>query len=453
MLFGVFFICSFSALGQEPTPQPPPPQQQPTTTDTKTQTTTDQPSTAPEDSPSLEHPVTVTSTSPPIRQISSAGFLTQSVSPLRWGPFYVAYAQFAEIFDQGSSFNSQGNFQTAASQLSTDIVFDKEFRHSRIAVQYVPRMTILNGQVFGDFVNQDTGANIVFTLTPRLTMDLADHFIYYRSQNSFADIFLSADAVSGATFQKDFIEAPASWLSNTVNAAFTYSLSARTRIFVSPNYTYATTSGQSTATTFPSVNEYGVNANLTHDLTARSGVTASYTEQTDVLQGSSYRTIYQSMQGGYYHSFNGGWNLSGSGGVITANFQAGRNWSGSGTASIVKSFRRSRAALAYYRGHTFSGYISQQFSDRADATYQLYVGRRWTMGAGVGYLRDVVTANGVSGKYGEGNLSFGLTRSLSLFGTYVYKWQRGDNVAVFSGNTSYTRFGIQWTASQPVPGR
>src|SRR5579872_3863173 len=117
VLFGVFLICSFSALGQEPTPQPPPPQQQPTTTDTKTQANTDQPSAAPDDSPSLEHPVTVTSTSPPIRQIGSAGFLTQSASPLRWGPFYVAYAQFAEIFDQGSAFNTQSNFQNAASQL------------------------------------------------------------------------------------------------------------------------------------------------------------------------------------------------------------------------------------------------------------------------------------------------------------------------------------------------
>jgi hypothetical protein len=395
----------------------------------------------------------VTSTSPPIRQIGSAGFLTQSASPLRWGPFYVAYAQFAEIFDQGSAFNTQSNFQNAASQLSADIVLDKEFRHARIAVQYVPRMTILNGQVFGDFLNQDTGADIVFTLKPRLTLDLADHFIYYRSKNSFADIFLSGDPVTGATLQKDFIEAPASWLSNSVNATFNYALSARTRISIAPNYTYATTSGQSTGTTFPSVNEYGVNANLTHDLTARSGVTASYTEQTDELPGTSYRTIYQSLQGGYSHSFNGGWTVSGSGGFITANFQAGRNWSGSGSGSLVKSFRRSRATLAYYRGHTFSGYISRQFSDRADASYQLYLGRRWTMGGGVGYLRDVVTANGIWAKYGEANLSFGLTSTVSVFGTYVYKWQRGDNVEVFSGNTSYVRFGVQWTARRPFVGR
>lgn len=452
VLLSVLLLCSCSTLAQVPTPQPAPPQQ-PTTKEPKDQPSTDQPSGSPDDSPSLEHPVSVTSTSPPIRQISSAGFLTQSASPLRWGPFYVAYAQFAQIFEQGNAFNGQSDFQNAASQLSADIVFDKEFRHARIAVQYIPRVTILNGQVFGDFVNQDTGANVVFTLTPRLTLDLADHFTYYSSQDAFATIFLSSDAVSGTTLQRDFIEAPASWLSNSAIATFNYALSARTRISISPNYTYATTSGQSTATNFPTVNEYGVSASVTHDLTARSGVSASYTEQTDALPGSSYRTIYQSLQGGYFHSFKGGWSLSGSGGFITANFQTGRDWSASGSGSLVKSFRRSRAALAYYRGHTLSGYISRQFSDRADASYQLYLGRRWTMGGGVGYLRDLFTGNGIWGKYGEANLSFGLASTVSLFGTYVYKWQRGDNVEVFSGNTSYVGLGIQWKAREPFVGR
>jgi hypothetical protein len=448
MLLWVSLLCSGPVLAQQPTPQPPPPQS--SATDTKNQSGTDPSNGSSDDAPSLEHPVAVASTTPPVRQINNAGSLMQSISPLRLGPFYVGYAQFAEIFNEGSSFNNQGTFQNAASQLSANIIFDKRFRNARIALQYVPRMTILNGRVLGDFVNQETGANVVFALTPRLSMDLADHFTYYRSKSSFADIFLSADPVSGATLQKDFIEAPASWLSNSVSATFNYALSARTRITVSPNYTYATTSGQATSTTFPSVNEFGVNTNLTHDLTPSSGVNAAYTEQTDILSGSSYKTIYQSLQGGYFHSFHGGWSLSGSFGFITANFQNGRNWSESGTGSVVKAFRRSRAAISYYRGHTFSGYISQQFSDRVDASYQLYVGRHWTMGGGIGYLRDVVTANGVWGKYGEGNLSYGLTPTLSLFGSYVYKWQRGDDIAVFSGTTSYLRCGIQWTPRQPT---
>lgn len=442
------FFCAASVFAQEPTPQPPPPQ--PPVTDTKAQQSTDQSSNSGSDSSALDHPVAVASTTPPVRQVSGAGFLGPSISPLRWGPLYVSYIQFAQILSEGDSFSGQQNFENQASQISVDIVLDKEFRNARIALQYVPRMTILNGQVLGDFVNQDTGADMVFAITPRLSLDVSDHFTYYRSKNSFADIFLSSDPVSGTTLQKDFIQSPASWLSNSVAAAFNYSLSARTRFSISPNYTYATTSGAATATTFPSVNEYGLNATVTHDLTASSGVTANYTEQTDILGGTSYKTIYQSLQGGYYHSFRGGWSLSGSFGFITANFQGGRNWSESATGSVVKQFRRSRASIAYYRGHSFSGYISQGYSDRIDASYQLYVGRRWTMGGGVGYLRDVETADGIWGKYGEANLSFGLTSTFSLFGSYVYKWQAANNSLVFSGNTNYLRCGIQWTPRQPL---
>jgi hypothetical protein len=447
----VFLFCAVPVFAQEPTPQPPPPQ--PPVTDTKNQQNTDQSSNSAGDSSALDHPVAVTSTTPPVRQVSGAGFLGQSTSPLRWGPLYVSYIQFAEILSEGDSFNGQQNFANEASQISADIVLDKEFHNARIALQYVPRMTILNGQVLGDFVNQDTGADLVFAITPRLSLDVSDHFIYYRSKDSFADIFLSSDPVSGTTLQKDFIQTPASWLSNSVAAAFNYSLSARTRISISPNYTYATTSGAATATTFPSVNEYGLNANVTHDLTASSGVTANYSEQTDVLGGSSFKTIYQSFQGGYYHSFRGGWSLSGSFGLITANFQTGRNWSESGSGSVVKELRRSRASIAYYRGHSLSGYVSQGFSDRIDASYQLYAGRRWTMGGGLGYLRDVGTSNGIWGKYGEANVSFGLTSTFSLFGSYVYKWQAANNSLVFSGNTNYLRCGIQWTPRQPLVSR
>jgi hypothetical protein len=448
-VFCLIFFCGAAVFAQEPTPQPPPPQQPPAS-DTKTRQSTDQPDSSNDDASSLEHPVVVTSTTPPIRQVGAAGFLMPPMSPLRWGPFYVGYAQFAEILSEGSSSVGQENFQVVASQISASIVFDKEFRKARIALQYVPRMTILNGQVLGDYLNQDTGADMVFTLTPRLTMDMGDRFTYYRSKNSFADIFLSADPVSSTTLQSDFIEAPASWLSNSVNASFSYAVSARTRFSIAPNYLYATTSGAATSTTSSSVNEFGVNAGLTHDLTASSGLTATYTEQTDTVGGSSYRTIFQSLQGGYYHSFKGGWSFSGSFGFITANFQTGRDWSESGSGSVVKSFRRSRVAVAYLRGHEFSGYISQQFSDRIDASYQLFIGRRWTMGGGVGYLRDVATANGIWGKYGEANLSYGLTSTVSLFGSYVYKWQDANNTLVFSGTTNYLRCGIQWTPHRPV---
>jgi hypothetical protein len=437
-LLPLLLLCRGLALAQEPTPQPPTP-------DPKIQANPAQSDNPSGDSASVDNPVVVTTTMPEVRQISGAGFLTPSISPLRWGPLYVGYAQFAQILSEGNSFTGQGSFQNTASQFAADIVLDKQFRRAHVALQYVPRMMILDGNVYGNFANQDTGANIVFAITPRFTLDLGDRFVYYRSSNSFADIFLSSDPVSGTTLQRDFIESPASWLSNSASASFAYAISARTHITVTPTYIYDRTSGQATATTIPNVQEYGVNVSVSHDLTARSSVNALYTEQTDVFPGISHKTVYQTLLGGYSHSWTGGWNFSGSLGFTTASLQSGRIWSEAGSLSVSKAFRRSRVAVAYYRGHSFAGYISQDFSDRVDMTYQQYVGRRWTLGGGVGYFRNVVTGNGVWAKYGEANLSFGLTSTLSLFGSYVYKWQRSENLSVYSGDTNYLRCGIQWT--------
>lgn len=440
----ILITASAVASAQEPIPQPPPPDDQ-----QKTQTKTDSTDQSnPGDSTSVDHPTVIMSNTPQIRQIDSAGFVGIPVSPFRLGPLYLRYAQYAQIFSSGISTNNTGDFQDTASQFTAGIVLDKQFRRTQIVLQYVPRFTIFNGQAYANFVNQDTGANMVFVLTPRLTLNLGDHFTYYRSNNSFVDIFLDSDPVSGATLQKDFLQGPASWLTNSTTAAFSYLLSARTRISVTPSFVYAHSSGEATATTFPTAREYGVNVDYSHQLTARSSISAVYIEQTDTFSGSTFDTIYQTIQGGYSYSFNGGWGVSGSFGVITANFANGRNWSESGSASLTKNFRRSRASLAYFRGHSFSGYVSRQFSDRIDGTYQQNIGRRFVIGTSAGYLRDVNSINGIWGKYVQGNVGFQLTPTLSLFTNYVHKWQRGDNQQVFTGDTDFVRFGIQWMPRQ-----
>lgn len=441
LVIAVLILCG-PVSAQEPTPQPPPPAVQPTP---PKPASNDQPS---DDSTSLDHPPVVTSSTPPVRQIDGAGFVGPSFSPIRLGPLSLRYAQYAQIFSSGASTTGQTDFQNTASQFSAGILFDKEFRRAHVVFQYVPRATIFNGQVYANFVNQDTGVSIAFALSPRLTLTLGDHFVYYRSNNSFVDIFLDSDPVSGTTLQKDFLQGPSSWLINSVTAPVAYSLSARTRLTVTPSFVYVSTSGQATSTTIPTVREYGVSVNASHDLTARSSISGIYLEQTDIFPGSSFKTIYQTVEGGYSHSFNGGWSVSGTFGFITVNFESGRSWSESGSASVVKSFRRSRASLAYYRGHSFSGYVSRQFSDRIDASYQQNIGRRFMVGGSAGYLRDVAAVSGIWGKYAQANVSFGLTSTLSLFSNYVHKWQRGDNQQVFTGSTDFARFGIQWVPRQ-----
>lgn len=438
------FLTGALTFAQQPTPEPPPPE----VNNQRPQDQTDNANST-GDASSLEHPVAVTTTEPAIRQINTAGFLMPSVSPLSWGPLYVAFAQFSEVYEPASSLNGAGNESVTASQFSAGIVFDKRHRNVHLAIQYVPRVTILNGEVLTNFANQDTGVDMVFSLTPRLSVNVSDHFIYYKSNDYFANTLLTGDALSGTTLQRDFLRVPGTWLSESVTASFNYSLSARTRIVIAPYYVYANSSGQGEGLSYSTVNEYSINAGVTHDLTAQSSVSVTYLSQTDVYAGQSSNSTFQTFQGGYSHTLTGGWSFSGSVGFTTAGIQNSRTWAASGYVSGIKRFRRSQANVAYNRGHTFAGYITQQLSDRIDANYQQYAGRRWTFGGGVGYFRDASTGNGIRAKYGEGNLSFGLAPTVSVFGSYVYQWQSSNNSVVSSGNTNFLRVGIQWKPRQP----
>src|SRR5262249_6871689 len=153
---------------------------------------------------------------------------------------------------------------------------------------------------------------------------LADHFVYYKSADAWADVFLSSDTLGGGTFQRDFIQSPGTWLSNSAAASFAYRVSARTRITVQPNYLYADSSSPLGTTSFSTVQKYGVEVRADHDLTANSNVGVLYRLQHDVYPGITDQTNFQSLEGTYSHSLKGGWSVSGGGGFITANRQGAR---------------------------------------------------------------------------------------------------------------------------------
>lgn len=418
-----------------------------------------EPETPAQDSASVLHPAVLASSTPEIQQVGRAGNLLDTVSPLRWGSFYIASAQYAQVFDRGSAFAGQGSFQNAASVFSSTLVFDKRFRSSRIALQYVPRVTVLNGVVLNNFTNQDTSLDTVFVLGPRWTMSFSDHFMYYRTKNAFADLYLDADSVSATTVQKNFLEGPVSWLFNSVVATFQFRLSSRTQLYASPSYVYFLTNRSAVAAGNMAAQEFIGRLGIKYSLTPRSAIQFYYNGTKDIYQGSSESSpLYQTVGVGYSRQLGAGWGIGSTFGASTVNFGTGREWTATGSFSIAKSFRRSNAALAYSRGHALSGYISSGYSDRADLSGGMMLGRRWNASAGIGYERNTsdarssslpsVLTSGLWGKYVLGQVSYQLLPSVSIFSSYVRKSQKGDDVQIFSGNRDYIQFGIRWSPNR-----
>jgi hypothetical protein len=413
-----------------------------------------------QESGTVPQPAFLASSAPQVQQVGAAGNLLENISPLRWGPVYVGSAQYAQIFDRGTVFSGQGAFQNAASLFSSTVVFDKNFRTSRIALQYVPRIVILNGHVQNDFANQDASLDTAFILSPRWSMNIGDHFTYLRSSNAFGALYLDANAVSGTTLQKSFLQGPITWLSNSVAVNFSYMIGPRARLSFAPDYVYSTTSGSTVATGNQTAQQYGARFGIVYDLSPRSSIQGYYSAQNSLYQGTFANTLYQTFSLGYSRQFGVGWSLTSTFGASTANFASGREWTATGSFSIVKAFQRSTVALALSRGHDLTGYITNNYTDRVDVTYRRMFGRRWGVRGGLGYERNISgslatststsKAEGIWGKYATGDISYLVRPSVSLFADYVKVWQRGDNIQIFTGNRDYIEFGIRWS---PTPDR
>jgi hypothetical protein len=145
------------------------------------------------------------------------------------------------------------------------------------------------------------------------------------------------------------------------------------------------------------------------------------------------------------------WYINGSSGVTTsATPHFARQWSYYGGFGLTKSFGRSSLALNYSRGSTLaSGLISSQYADRIDLVFRDQLTRRFSWGAGGGYLRLVQTTSS-TGWYAVSNAQFLLAPRTGILSTFnYYHTQQTINVNnLFSGKMDTYTFGILW-----APGR
>ncbi len=391
-------------------------------------------------------PAAVGAELPPIRKIGSASLL-DSVSPLRWGSISVGSVEFGEVV---SDFYPQigPSHQDVASIMRAHIIYDREFRQSRLALQYQPRVAVVNGRAISNYLNQNLVASTSFVLGPRWSMGLADQFNYYKTQSVFGDVFLDADSTSATTIQNRFIDGPGSWLSNGINADFGYLASPRTHLTLSEGFIYNESNGVSVSPGGISSRNYNSNVSLTHDITQRMNVGAFYSFQLSQFSKSFSSTVFQTFGGSYSQMLGNSWGFRGTIGASTAGYLSARQWTLSGSVGITKAFHRSTAALAYSRGETLTGYISNHYGDRIDLSYSAYLSRRLRASAGAGYQRDITQPSNLWAKYVSSQVSYQFLSRVSLFASYIYKWQRGDASQVFVGNRAVFQTGLRWDSAR-----
>jgi hypothetical protein len=388
-----------------------------------------------------------------IRQIGSSGLLTGNREGIGWRSLYLPSAGVTGIVDQfEGTKTTTGTLYTAAVFQAT-VVFDHKLGNSRVALQYQPSMAIAEGQVVGNFSNQNTNLDWLIYVRPRWNVRFSDGFRYYYTQQSVGFSYLDVNAVSSGLTTNNFLDGPSRWLSNSASMSIGYALSRRTSIAITPNYTY---SESGVGVNLARGSSYGGSVSWNYLASERQTVGVQYTVQllreaglgTSASNiGAPTDTIFHTIAGIAERRLSATSFARGSLGVTTSSVAPdSRQWSVYGTLGLVKQLGRSSVGLNYSRGDTLTnGLIANQYADRVDLTYQNQIGTRLNWSAGGGYLRQI-QAGGFSGWYATSEAQYLLAPRAGLFATLSYyrKNQAVNTNNLFSGNRNIYSFGLRW---------
>jgi hypothetical protein len=371
---------------------------------------------------------------------------------LRWGNFFVRDVSFTQIYDRANyaratqSSGSLGSaFSTNASLFQTDLAFDRLTRLGEVALQYQPRLAIVNGNVYPDYSNQNVSFNLLLNRSPRLSFEFRDTFSYFSSQNIYALTYVDANTRTGQTIQNNFIDGPGSFLSELANLKISYRFSPRTTLSLGPSFNYVRTARTRLGTLIS--RDYGGSVALGYQLSARQIVGVFFNNQ--YIQISGYQGNTQIYSTGVSYSRQMGPNWS-----IAASFAGTRNpatgvsspWTYTGSASATRGFRRSSIGLVYARDLA-SGYVTNHIADRIDGflRWQLLRALQWQVN--LGDQREAALSHPISAYYGVSEFDLQLTPRISTYVNYGYRTQSGDALRVLTGHRNFVSAGIRWNSS------
>ncbi len=390
------------------------------------------------------------------RALNSASPLPGDKGPLQWGWFSVRSASFLEYFNDVTLDNPgmpPESENLSSSQLSTTIVVSHAFgasRQTQLTIQYAPSLFISEGHLYTNALNQSAGLDTTIRLSPRWSMQISDRFSYLGNQRYFSGLSLGVDYSLGTVVQNTFLNGPGTVIYNSAGATFSYLWSPLTTVSFTPSLGYENSTGAVDSGQNLSALYAGGQLNVTRALTATQTVGISYLAQyaeytnTSSTAGPQSNGLLQDLLINYGKQIGASWRLNlGLGFASSTNGDSQTSLAAS--AGISKSFRRMDFAVHYYRGHQFNGYITSSTTDRVDFVNTIRWTRRFITNTSAAYFETPGTATpGPSGFYATEQLSFGLSRTLSLTSGIAFAKQTGDGVYLQSGQTRMATLGITW---------
>ena len=382
---------------------------------------------------------------PQILQLGRATPLGESWSHLRWGSLYIASIDFLQLYSKLEAPDLTSPLTRVTSLFRTTLVFDRSSRRSRLALQYQPRLAVVNGQVRTNLLNQVLALDLYYQVSPRWTLNFGDSFHYAQNQHFIPEDSIQVGGLSGSIVRGNLLDTAGRWIQNEAYVGANHQMSPRTEFKVGGYYGYGLTGV--TNEPFAEAHYYGASAGLSRAFTPKTRLGLGYEIRVVGGGGGAPKTVSHTMRTSYSYRLGPTWGFHSTMGAtfIGRLPEQPRYWTATGTALLVKTFGRSTLGLTYDRGQSFAGYVTNRVADRADVSYGFRWSGRFQTNFGVGYYRDNgFGAPSNSGKFGVANLRYRLAPNFVLMADYARKVQDVTTVQLLAGTRDIYLVGIRW---------
>ncbi len=330
---------------------------------------------------------------------------------------------------------------------NANLVFDKRFQSSRIAIQYQPGLVVVDGEVQGQYANQHSGLDTFFKLTPRLTLNLSDYFDYMSNQSQFLQPSVQANPATGYVTSSDFLLRQGNWLSNAAQAPFAYKLNALTTITFTPSATF------SYSTDTPLGNR-GLMATgsvaVSRQFSPRQTLGAYYTIQHTQFASLLSDDFYHNFGLSYARQLPGRFYASLQGGAVLVAQSSGNFWTGTASASLTKDLRWAVLGITYVRASSFTTVLTNGISDQVGVSYTQHLTRTLDGSLQAGYYDNSSNgSNNNESKYGSVGVQYRLSSGLKWSISYTQQRQSGTGPGIFVGRRDGLSTGLFWIPGTP----
>jgi hypothetical protein len=376
-----------------------------------------------------------------IREMGGAGSLRDHIGIANVGGIKLTAVEFYQIYDRFS--NSDESTTSRATSLRASLMYDKNFRRSRIDFQYQPQFGFVNGKYQDDLSQQNVSFDTYRYISQRWTLGVSSQFAYFNTRDLTSMLPLSVDTVTGNTKQQAFLESPSKQMSAESTFSLTYEIDSRNRISIQPNVNYYTYS-KSAETAGNSSITYGSTFKWTHVLDRRKSIGAYYSFSSHTYQTGLESSLYNSFGVNYGQVLSPNWSYGVMFGGSRASGGELPQWTTVYSGSLSRRFRKSTASVSYSRDYMYAGYIDNSYHQSISGLYSTTLTPKLTSVFGFGYYRNADTSNPITGKYGTAQFSYKLFPHISCFVNYAYKTQNGDGVLILPGTRNFVSAGFRW---------